>query len=49
MPLELEVLHRVRAALAHEFVVAQREHGLNPREETVVHVPSVVDGGHRVL
>ena len=47
--LELEVLHRVHAALAHELVVAQREHGLDPREEPVVHVPGVVNGGHRVL
>ena len=47
--LELEVLHRVHAALAHELVVAQSEHGLDPREEPVVHVPGVVNGGHRIL
>ena len=49
VPLELEVLHRVRAALAHELVVAQREHRLDPREEAVLHVARVVDRGHRVL
>ena len=49
VPLELEVLHRVGAALAHELVVAQREHRLDPREEAVLHVARVVDRGHRVL